>query len=197
MLEDPNCYGLSLGVADKPTAMRHRGSLVLVAGLIAALALWAGCDRGLDAEAGGQAGIAGRVHFTGAWPVEIGQVAVAVYRDPPSSLADFFNINGWDTGVALGASVYDYYVPLDGAGEYRWIIVAWRREDSFWDFTSLLGCYHLPGAGGPTAVRVEPGAVAAGIDIEVDFAALDREAAYGTALCERVLPAELFAGLGG
>ena len=37
MLEDPNCYGLSLGVADKPIAMRRRGSLVLVAGLIAAL----------------------------------------------------------------------------------------------------------------------------------------------------------------
>ena len=155
-----------------------------------------GCDRGLDAEATGQAGIAGRLHFVGEWPANVGQVAVAVYREPPASLADFFRINGWDTEVALGAESYDYFVPLDGEGVYQWIIVAWREEDQFWDFTSLLGCYHLPEADRPSSVEVGPGEVAAGIDIEINFAVLDHETELSTALCERVLPAELLAEFG-
>ena len=148
------------------------------------------------AEATGQAGIAGRLHFVGEWPANVGQVAVAVYREPPASLVDFFRINGWDTEVALGAESYDYFVPLDGEGVYQWIIVAWREEDQFWDFTSLLGCYHLPEADRPSSVEVGPGEVAAGIDIEINFAVLDHETELSTALCERVLPAELLAEFG-
>ena len=96
--------------------------------LVAALALCWGCDRGLDAEATGQAGIAGRLHFVGEWPANVGQVAVAVYREPPASVADFIRINGWDIEVALGVESYDYFVPLDGEGVYQWIIVAWRAR---------------------------------------------------------------------
>jgi hypothetical protein len=155
-----------------------------------------GCDRGLDVEATGQPGISGRLHFVGEWPANVGQVAVAVYREPPASLADFFQINGWDTEVALGAESYDYFVPLDGEGVYQWIIVAWREEDQFWDFTSLLGCYHLPEADRPSSVEVGPGEVATGIDIEINFAVLDHETELSTALCERVLPAELLAEFG-
>jgi len=88
-------------------------------------------------------------------------------------------------------------VPLDGEGTYQWVIVAWRQEDSFWDFTSLLGCYHLPGADRPTSVVIGKGEIVANIDIEVDFALLAGETNSVTALCERVLPAELFADLGG
>ena len=164
--------------------------------LVAALALCWGCDRGLDAEATGQPGISGRLHFVGEWPANVGQVAVAVYREPPASLADFFQINGWDTEVALGAESYDYFVPLDGEGVYQWIIVAWREEDQFWDFTSLLGCYHLPEADRPSPVEVGPREVATGIDIEINFAVLDHETELSTALCERVLPAELLAEFG-
>ena len=155
-----------------------------------------GCDRGLDVEATGQTGIAGRLHFVGEWPANVGQVAVAVYREPPASFADFFRINGWDTEVVLGAESYDYFVPLDGEGVYQWIVVAWRKEDLFWDFTSLLGCYHLPDADLPSSVEVGPGEVATDIDIEVNFAVLDHESELSTALCERVLPAELLAELG-
>ena len=124
-------------------------------------------------------------------------MAVAVYREPPASLAQFFNINGWDTEVALGVGTYDYFVPLDGEGVYQWVIVAWRKENSFWNFTSLLGCYHLPDAERPSAVAVGAGEIVADIDIEVDFAALARDTNPGTTLCERALPAELFAELGG
>lgn len=164
--------------------------------LVAALAWCWGCDRGLDAEATGQTAIAGRLDFVGEWPANVGQVAVAVYREPPASLADFFRINGWDTGVVLGAESYDYFVPLDGEGVYQWIIVAWRAEDQFWDLTSLLGCYHLPAADRPAPVEVGPGEVTTGIDIEINFAVLDQETGLSTALCERVLPAELLAEFG-
>ena len=164
--------------------------------LSAALALCWGCDRGLEVEASGQAGIAGRLHFVGEWPANVGQVAVAVYREAPASVADFFRINGWDTEVALGAESYNYFVPLDGEDVYQWIIVAWREEDQFWDFTSLLGCYHLPGADRPSPVEVGPGEVTTDIDIEINFAVLDHETEPSTALCERALPAELLAELG-
>jgi hypothetical protein len=169
---------------------------VRVWALVAVLGLYS-CDHGLEAEAGGETGIAGRLHFVGQWPAEVGQVAVVVYREAPTSLAGFFSINGWDTEVEIGADSYDYFVPLNGDGLYQWIIVAWREEDAFWDFTSLLGCYHLPDAERPTPVEVGPGEVVRDINIEVDFAALQRETDPGTALCERVLPAELFAELGG
>ena len=161
------------------------------------LALCTGCDHGLEAEAVGPVGIAGRVRFIGEWPEDVGQVAVAVYREPPAVLADFFNINGWDTEAPLGVGAYDYFVPLDGEGMYQWVIVAWRKEDSFWDFTSLLGCYHLPGADRPTPVVIGKGEIVANIDIEVDFTSLAGETNPGTALCERILPAELIADLGG
>ena len=164
--------------------------------LVAALVWCWGCDRGLDAEATGQAGIAGRLHFVGEWPANVGQVAVAVYREPPVSLADFFRINGWDTEVALGSESYDYFVPLDGEGVYQWIVVAWRAEGQFWDFTALLGCYHLPEADRPSPVEVGPGEVVSDIDIEVNFAVLDHETELSPALCERVLSAELLAELG-
>ena len=164
--------------------------------LVAALVLCWGCDRGLDAEVTGQAGIAGRLHFVGEWPANVGQVAVAVYREPPASLTDFFRINGWDTEVALGAESYDYFVPLDGEGVYQWIVVAWRAEGQFWDFTALLGCYHLPDADLPAPVEVGPGEIATGIDIEINFAVLDHETELSPALCERVLSAELLAELG-
>ena len=176
-------------------AERYR---VRLPGTIAAiLVLCSGCDHGLQSTAPAQAGIAGEVRFVGSWPAEVAQVAVAVYREPPASLAVFFNINGWDIEVALGVEAYEYFVPLDGAGVYQWIIVAWRRENSFWDFTSLWGCYHLPDAGRPASVVVEAGEIVADIDIEVDFSALDRETATDSTLCDRILPAELLAELGG
>lgn len=163
---------------------------------VAALALCWGCDRGLDAEAPGQLGIAGRLSFVGEWPAEVGEVAVAVYREPPASVADFFGINGWDTNVELGAESYNYFVPLDGEGVYQWIIVAWRAEGQVWNLTSLLGCYRLPGADRPTPVEVSPGQITPGIDIEINFAVLDDETEPSIALCERALPAELLAELG-
>ena len=160
--------------------------------LVAALALCWGCDRGIEVEATGQTGIAGRLSFVGEWPANVEQVAVAVYRESPASVADFLRINGWDTEVALGAESYNYFVPLDGEGVYQWIIVAWRKEDQFWDLTSLWGCYHLPEADRPAPVEVGPGAITTDIDIEVNF----DETEPSTALCQRALPAELLAELG-
>jgi hypothetical protein len=169
--------------------MRHLALLV---------ALWVqvGCDNGLVEAPPAQPTIEGRLTFVGEWPAEVGQVAVAVYRDMPQTLGDFFSISGWDTEVALGGQSYVYSVPLEGAGSYRWVVVAWRRADSFWDFSSLLSCYHAVGDMLPTPVEVGAGEVVDGIDIEVDFADFSRERIPGTSLCERLLPGDLFAELG-
>ena len=167
-------------------------------GLIAAvLSLYISCNHGLEAEGADPVGISGRVRFVGEWPGDVAQVAVAVFRKPPASLSDFFNISGWDTDVPLGVEDYDFFVPLDGAGNYEWVIVAWRKQDKFWDFSSLLGCYHLPGVDLPAMVEVNPGEIVFGVDIDADFAVLEHVNDPGTSLCERLLSTELLAELGG
>ena len=66
-----------------PRGPRARRSQALAtAAAIAALLLAPGCDRGLEAEPP-LTGIAGTVTFLGEWTEEIGEVAVAVYRDLP------------------------------------------------------------------------------------------------------------------
>ena len=164
-------------------------------GFVGALLLWglaAACDHGLQAEPeGGPTGIAGRLTFGGPWPPEVGEVAVAVYEDLPDSVADLFALSGFDAQVALGTPEYEYFVPLSRDGVYRWIVVAWRRPDSFWDFNSLLGCYYVEGDTLPTPVPVTMGEVSRGIDIAVDFGVLRGETIPGQAVCRRALPAGL------
>lgn len=161
---------------------------VFIAG--AALAL-VGCDHGLEAVPPGPTGISGRITFVGEWPEEVGQVAVAVYQQVPQRLEDFFALAGFDAEVELGAQTYDYFVPIETDGVYQWVVVAWRRKDSFWDFTSLLGCYSLPGDLLPRPVAVRRGEITRHIDIRVDFGVLRGETVPELAVCERALPAEL------
>ena len=157
----------------------------------APLCLTFGCDHGLDANVAGQTGIAGRITFEGDWPDSVGQVAVAVYEDLPGTLTDLFELSGSDTNVEIGADSYDYFVPLQRDGVYRWIVVAWRRPGAFWDFTSLLGCYQTDGVALPTAVPVIQGEVADGIDIGVDFSRLAEDRDVLSSVCTAVLPPEL------
>jgi hypothetical protein len=164
--------------------------------LFVTLVVLVGCNNGLVEAPAAQPAIVGRLSFVGDWPQEVGQVTVAVYQEVPQSLDDFFAISGWDTEVTLGAQSYDYYVSLEEPGAYRWIVVAWRREDSFWDFSSLLSCYHVVGDMLPTPVVVDAGQVVDGIDIEVDFEVFSRESIPGISLCERLLPSDLFTELG-
>jgi len=151
------------------------------------------CDHGLQATPPGPTGISGRVSFIGTWPNEVEQVAVAVYRETPQKLEDFFALAGADTEVGLGAANYDYFVPIEADGVYQWVVVAWRRKDSFWDFSSLLGCHYLPGEALPGQVAVSRGQVTRNIDITVDLRILQGETIPGMDVCERVLPAELLA----
>ncbi|MEW6750726.1 MAG: hypothetical protein AB1505_07080 [Candidatus Latescibacterota bacterium] len=159
---------------------------LIAAGLLA-------CDHGLEEVPSGRTGIAGRVVFAGEWPAGVGQVAVAVYREVPQALADFFALAGADDKVALGAAEYAYFVPLPGDAVYAWVVVAWRAEGAFWDFRSLLGCYHVSGDSLPTPVPVRRGAVTEGIDIAVDLRALRGESLPEQDLCKRALPADLLA----
>lgn len=164
--------------------------------LLVGVSLWLsaiGCDHGLEATPPGPTGISGRVTFVGIWTDEVEQVAVAVYREVPQKPADFFALIGADTEVELGGRSYDYFVPIEGDGVYQWIVVAWRRKDSFWDFSSLLGCHYLPGESLPGQVAVRRGQVTRDIDIVVDLGILQGETIPGMDICERVLPAELLA----
>ena len=170
--------------------------ILCIAGALLGLSV-GGCDHGLEATPPGPTGIAGRVTFIGAWPSEVGQVAVAVYRDFPAQIEDFFALIGTDTEVELGAAAYDYFVPVDADGIYRWVVVAWRREDGFWDFSSLLGCYYLPGDELPRSVAVGRGQVTRGIDITVDLGVLRGETIAGLSVCERAVPADLLATANG
>lgn len=135
-----------------------------------ALGLWAcGIGHGLDAGPPEGTGIKGTLVFHGAWPSTTADVAVAVYRKRPQSLTDFFNIAGWDTSVTLGASRYEYDIPLEAPGTYEWVVVAWRPKGGFWNFNSLLGCYHTGSDTLPTPVEVLSGETTTNIDIQSYF----------------------------
>ena len=155
------------------------------------------CEHGLDAGPPGQSGIAGRLHFSGQWPAEAEEVAVAVYENTPREVAELYQLSGWDTGVEVGAQTYDYFVPIERDGTYRWVIVAWRSKGSFWDFRSLLGCYHAAGDTLPTPVTVVLGQATGGVDIAVDFGVLSGEEVPGYNLCVGALPGELVGSAGG
>ena len=175
-----------------PRALRSQA--LATAAAIAALLLAPGCDRGLEAEPP-LTGIAGTVTFLGEWTEEIGEVAVAVYRDLPEEPVDLFGLSGADQDIPLGSRRYDYFVPLEREGMYRWIIVAWRRPDAFWDFTSLLGCYHVEGDSLPGAVEVSAGRVTSGIDLSVDLGLVGAPPALGSTPCTAALPESLIAAL--
>ena len=168
----------------------QRSRALAAAAVIAAALSGPGCDRGLEAEPP-LTGISGTVTFVGEWTEEIGEVAVAVYRDLPEEPADLFGLSGADQGVVLGSRSYDYFVPLAREGVYRWIIVAWRRPEAFWDFTSLLGCYHVQGDSLPGVVEVAPGRVTTGIDLTIDLAVIADPPELGSTPCTAVLPESL------
>ena len=99
-----------------------------------------GCDHGLDPAPPGPTGIAGRIVFEGEWPDHVEQVAVAAYAQQPQPVNDFGNLAGWDTDVPLGVATYDYFVEIQGEGDYGWVVVVWRATDQLWNLTSLLDC---------------------------------------------------------
>lgn len=148
------------------------------------------CDRGLEADAE-EMGIAGTVFFEGDWPEGVEEVAVAVYRDLPQEPSDLLGLSGADQGVVLNSKSYDYFIPLDRGGVYRWIIVAWRRPDAFWDFTSLLGCYQTEGDLHPGAVEVAFGEVVDGVDFIVDLNFITSPPDLRSNTCTSVLPQEI------
>ena len=133
----------------------------------ACLLFWTcGINHGLDVGPPDGTGIKGVLVFSGIWPPETADVAVAVYRNRPKALADFFMIAGWDTTVTIGTARYEYFVPLEEPGTYQWIVVAWRPEGGFWNFNSLLGCYHVGNDSLPTPVEVRLGETTKNIDIQ-------------------------------
>ena len=152
------------------TALRIR-SLALA--ISAAFACGCSVGTGLDPGPPDGTGIKGTLIFHDEWPGETADVAVAVYRELPENVADFFTIAGWDTTVTIGSSRYEYSVPMeipkDETRTYEWIVVAWRPKDGFWSFNSLLGCYHVGDDTMPTPVEVASGETSKNIDIHAYF----------------------------
>ncbi|MDP6777790.1 MAG: hypothetical protein QGI83_13610 [Candidatus Latescibacteria bacterium] len=142
------------------------GSYHFLVGLAAFCLIGCGVNHGLDVGPPDGTGIRGALVFHGIWPGETADVAVAVYKKRPQELTDFFDIAGWDTTVTLGASRFEYTVPLEEPGSYEWVVVAWRPQGGFWDFTSLLGCYHVAPDTLPTPVEVRLGETTKNIDIQ-------------------------------
>jgi hypothetical protein len=146
---------------------------LLAAAASVLLACSCNVGTGLDAGPPDGTGIKGTLIFHDEWPGETADVAVAVYRTLPQDVADFFTIAGWDTTVTLGSARYEYHIPMEisenESQTYEWIVVAWRPKDGFWNFSSLLGCYHVGNDTMPTPVEVISGQTSKNIDIHAYF----------------------------
>ena len=162
--------------------------------VLALLFLCCTCGRGLDPGPPDGTGIKGTLIFNDAWPPETADVAVAVYRTRPQNLADFFSIAGWDTTVTLNTARYEYFIPIEQPGTYEWVVVAWRPEGGFWNFNSLLGCYHVGADSLPTPVEVRSGETTKNIDIQTYFDLVQGADRPDRKICSGFLP-DLPAGL--
>ena len=159
---------------------------------VLALILFAlpGCQigHGLDVGPPDGTGVKGTLIFNGSWPPETADIAVAVYQKRPQALADFFSIAGWDTSVTIGSGRYEYSIPLEAPGTYEWVVVAWRPEGGFWDFNSLLGCYHAKSDTLPKPVEVRLGETTKNIDIQAYFGLIRGEDLPDRDICSGFLP---------
>ena len=156
-----------------------------------------GCDHGLDPAPPGPTGIAGQIVFEGEWPDQVAQVAVVVYAQQPQTISDFGSLAGWDTDVPLGVATYDYFVEIQGEGDYGWGVVVWRAEGQLWNFTSLLDCFHQDGAATVGAVTVVRGEISQQVDIAVDLDVIDVPIPLREWACTRDLPDEIIELAGG
>jgi hypothetical protein len=144
----------------------HRGLDLMIFGLgLWFVTVFPGCapDHGL---APGIQGVRGTVYFSGAWPGDILEVRVAVFKTyPPGS---FLDLSGYSDRIPLLSGSTPYEIEL-AAGEYAFVVVACRRTP-YWDTDCLLGFYDVPGdPGTPAPVNVPSGRFADGVDICVDF----------------------------
>lgn len=147
-----------------------------------------GLDHGLDVGPPDGTGVKGTLIFNGEWPPETADIAVAVYKKRPQSFAGFFEIAGWDTTVTLGVSRFEYFVQLEEDGIYEWVVIAWRPEGEFWDFNSLLGCYHTGFTSLPTPIEVHLGETTKNIDIQAHFSLIQGADLPDREICTGFLP---------
>ena len=172
----------------KRERFKRRAFLPFLSCLLAVFLPGCNLDHGLDVGPPDGTGVKGTLIFNGAWPPETADVAVAIYQKRPQSLTDFFNIAGWDTTVTLGTGRYEYFVPLEAPGTYEWIVIAWRPENGFWNFSSLLGCYHIGQNPLPTPVEDQLGETTKNIDIQAHFSLVQGADLPDRQICTGFLP---------
>ena len=136
-------------------------------------------------DVGETSGIRGRITFTGTWPDTTREVRVAVLRNYPQGITDpdsllafvFQNLVTFSDTIPQFVEHYDYQLALE-PGIYAWVLVAWFPDIPLYLFgVKELGAYYrVPDEREfPTPVSVVAGMVTEGIDIDADFANLNRE----------------------
>ena len=91
--------------------------------------------------------------------------------------------------MTLGVSRFEYFVPIEESGIYEWVVIAWRPEGKFWDFNSLLGCYHVGFTTLPTPIEVHLGEATKNIDIQAYFSLVQGADLPDRDICSGFLPA--------
>jgi len=132
--------------------------------------LFLGCGHGLDPVGPGSTGLGGRVTLQGAWPIDTGVVAVALFVDEPTSnLSDLPVI--FTEAPEPDSTSFEYLWDI-AAGEYGYLVVAWMREGAnIFDISSwvVIGFYADPGSPTePAPVLIIPGTLRT-IDLIGDF----------------------------
>jgi len=131
------------------------------------LFLFCSIGHGLKPVPSERPGISGKVTFIGKWPLNTGEVRVAVYKEyPPSS---FLNISAFSDPLPLYVSETEYFIQLQ-PGVYKWVLVAWRSETQFWNPDNVLGYYkENPESINPSPVIVREKTSTKNINIVADF----------------------------
>jgi len=152
---------------------------LLVGGLL--FSATAACDHGLAPVGHGSTGLHGRITLLGQWPPETGIVAVALFKQKPTTPESDLPV-AWKTAPA-DSSWFDYQWVISGGGGFGYLVVAWLREgDSLFDLDAWveLGFYADPVAPeAPGEILITPGEFLR-IDLAGDFSKVPSQRRFTT-----------------
>lgn len=141
---------------------------LLMGGLL--ISAMTACDHGLAPVGNESTGLHGRVTLLGQWPPDTGIVAVALFKQKPTTPESDLPVI-WKTAPADSAW-FDYQWVITGGGSFGYLVVAWLKEgDQLFDVDAWveLGFYADPGSPeDPAEVLITPGEYRR-IDLTGDF----------------------------
>ncbi|MCK4349988.1 MAG: hypothetical protein KAX13_03980 [Candidatus Krumholzibacteria bacterium] len=149
-----------------------RTGLVLTCLLAGGLLLGAvgACDHGLGPVGRGSTGLQGRVTLIGDWPPDTGIVAVALFKQKPTTSESDLPVVYKQ--APADSAWFDYLWEFSTGGSFGYLLVAWLKEgDRLFDLDAWveLGFYAAPGSPDePGEVLITPGEIRR-IDLTGDF----------------------------